>query len=82
MKQKKYFLEALASFFVVGLGQLIKGDGQKAVNLLLVFYFVLPALVYCSLLVDSFIFIFVFGCAVLLGLIIWLYNIGDALVRS
>ncbi|MBI5400140.1 hypothetical protein HZB07_06005 [Candidatus Saganbacteria bacterium] len=79
---KKYWLEALSSFFIVGLGQAIKGHGRKAVNFLLIFYLVIPALIYLSLLINGPLFIIVFSLAIFLDLLLWLYNIWDVLVKS
>jgi hypothetical protein len=79
---KLHYLEALSSLLVVGLGQIIKGEGKKGVILLLVFYFLLPAAVYLSLLVSGQIFLYVLGLALLCAIILWVYSIGEALLKS
>jgi len=78
----KYWPEALASLMVVGLGQIIKGEGKKGLLLLLFFYFVLPILVYLSLLINAYFFFFVFSFSLLCGIITWVYNIWDALTHE
>ena len=77
--KRKYWLEAIASFLVVGLGQIIKGEGKKGLKLLLAFYFVLPALIYVSLLINAFLFLVVFGLSLISAVILWVYSIWDAL---
>jgi len=67
---------------VVGLGQIIKGEGKKGLLLLLFFYFVLPILVYLSLLINAYLFFFVFSFSLLCGIITWVYNIWDALIHE
>jgi hypothetical protein len=66
----------------VGLGQIVKGETKKGVILLLTFYFFLPALVYLSLLISAFYFIYVLGLSVIFGIILWAYSIGDALLKT
>lgn len=78
---KFYFLEALFSVFIVGLGQILKGDGKKGIILLLAFYFTLPAIVFLTLLVNPYLFLSTLGFAMIFGIILWAYNIGDALLR-
>jgi hypothetical protein len=75
----KYWLEAFFSFFIVGLGQIIKGEGKKGLKLLLFFYFVLPISIYLSLIINGYLFLLVLGISLILGITIWLYNIWDAL---
>lgn len=73
----KVFL-ALASTFVVGLGQILKGDSEKGIKFLLLFYFALPAIFYFSLLISGAIFLLVFGIGLVFAVIFWGYNIIDA----
>jgi hypothetical protein len=75
-------IAAVLSIFVAGLGQIIKGEGKKGVAVLLIIYFVLPALVYLSLLLKSSLFLFVLGFAIIFGIILWTYNIMDALLTA
>jgi hypothetical protein len=77
--KKKYWREALASFFVVGFGQLLKGEGEKALRLILFFYFILPSIVYLSLQINGLLFLLVLALAVISGIGTWAYNVFDAL---
>ena len=76
---KKHWLEAIFSVFIVGLGQIIKGDGKKGLLLILIVYFALPAAVYLSLMVNAYLFLANLALALVFGILIWLYNIWDAL---
>jgi len=78
---KFYFLEAIFSVGIVGLGQAIKGDGKKGIILLLLFYFALPATIYLSLLINAYLFLSVLGFGMIFAIILWAYNVGDALLR-
>ena len=79
---KLHYLQAISSILVVGLGQIIKGESKKGIILLLIFYFVLPAAVYTSLIVNAYIFLSVLGFATIFGIMLWMYSIGDALLKS
>lgn len=78
---KKYWLEAAASFLVVGLGQIIKGDGNKGLILLLLFYFALPGLVLTALLFSGPFFLVSLSLAFALAFLIWLFSVFDALFK-
>lgn len=78
---KPRYFEAIASALIVGLGQIIKGESKKGILLLLTFYFVLPALTYLSLLINGYFFLYTFGSAVIGGIFLWIYSIGDALLK-
>jgi len=80
--KSKYWPEALASLMVVGLGQIIKGEGKKGLLLLLLFYFVLPISVYLSLLIHAYLFLVVFSFSLLCAIVVWIYNIWDALTHE
>jgi hypothetical protein len=80
MQMRLHYLEALGSLLVVGLGQIIKGETQKGLSLLLVFYFALPAFVYLALLVTAQYFLYALAAALILGIMIWVYSVGDALL--
>lgn len=82
MLKKYHYLEALFSFFVVGMGQILKGEGKKGLVLLLIFYFTLPALVYASLFINAFIFVLFLTLAIITGLILWGYSLVDALIKN
>jgi hypothetical protein len=79
---KLRILEAISSVFIVGLGQIIKGESKKGLILLLSFYFVIPAIVYIPLMFKSYLFIYLFGLAIISGIILWIYSIGDALLKK
>lgn len=74
----KKWLPVLGSTFLVGGGQAIKGQGEKAIKFILLFYFALPALLYASLMISGGLFVVVFGVATVFAVIFWLYNIFDA----
>jgi hypothetical protein len=77
MKLERYFF-TLMSFLVVGLGQILKGEGEKGLKFILVFYFTLPLLLYLSLSLSGGLFLMVFGVATIFAVIFWIYNIIDA----
>ena len=67
------------SFFVVGLGQIIKGESNKGLLLLLSFYFSMPLFLYTLLIVaDGTIFLTMMGLSIFVMLGLWLYSIIDA----
>ena len=74
----RYRSEAFASFLVVGLGQIIKGEGKKGLEFLLAFYFVLPVIIYASLLISAYLFLMVLGFALLFEIFLWGYNVWEA----
>ncbi|MBI5699459.1 hypothetical protein HZC35_04010 [Candidatus Saganbacteria bacterium] len=74
----KKWLPALVSLLLVGGGQSLKGQGEKAIKFMLLFYFALPALLYASLIISGGLFVVVFGVVVVFAVIFWLYNIIDA----
>ncbi|OGB90365.1 hypothetical protein A2625_05645 [candidate division WOR-1 bacterium RIFCSPHIGHO2_01_FULL_53_15] len=77
--KNRHWPAALASFLIVGLGQIIKGEGDKGLKLMLTFYFALPAVVYIALLLNGFFFLIVLGLLMIAGIVLWGYNIWDAL---
>jgi len=79
---KKYHIfEALCSFFVVGLGQVVKGQGKKGLGWLLTFYFAFPAALYLSLIINGPFFMLVLPLTILSALALWLYSIIEALLK-
>ncbi|MBU0671508.1 MAG: hypothetical protein KJ732_00600 [Candidatus Margulisbacteria bacterium] len=78
---KYYFLAAICSTLITGLGQIVKGEINKGVSLLLLFYFVLPAITYLSLMLLPLFFPYILGFVIIFGIILWCYNIWDALAR-
>lgn len=78
----KHWIAALFSVFMVGLGQIIKGEGKKGLILILAFYFALPALVFLSLAINDYLFLIVLSLVILSEIGLWLYNIGDALLHG
>lgn len=79
---KLHYFHAICSILVVGLGQIIKGETNKGIILLLTFYFFLPAAVYASLIINAYFFLSILGFALIFGIMLWIYSIGDALLRS
>jgi hypothetical protein len=79
---KLHVIEAIGSILVVGLGQIIKGESKKGLGLMLSFYFVIPAIVYVPLMFKSYLFIYLFGFSIISGIILWVYSVGDALLKK
>jgi len=69
---------ALLSFFIVGLGQTVKGETEKGVKFMLLFYFALPAVIYFALFISGGIFLIVSGVGIIFAMIFWIYNVIDA----
>jgi hypothetical protein len=80
--KNRFFWLALASGLIVGLGQIIKGEGAKGLRLLLLFYFVLPSLIYLSLMFNAYFFLSTLGFCLVGGLALWTYNVLDAYKRT
>ncbi len=76
--KKRYRFEALLSFFIVGLGQVVKGDSNKGLKWLLWFYFGIPAILYATFLANIYFFIFIAAIMVIAYPLYWAYNIYDA----
>ena len=70
---------AFWSALIVGLGQILKGEGKKGLVLILLFYLAAPSLFYLSLLLGDLIFLPVFSLLVILEISLWVFNIWDAL---
>jgi hypothetical protein len=81
-KRKKHWPEACSSLLVVGLGQIIKKQGDKGLKMMLYFYLGLPTMIYVSLLINGYLFLLVLAFALLSGIILWAYNVLDALLSS
>lgn len=77
-KRKKYLAPALLSFFVAGLGQIIKGDAKKGLKIMLWFYLGLPILLYGAMLLNAYIFLVIFAFSVVFYPVFWVLNIVDA----
>ena len=69
---------ALLSFFIVGLGQAIKGETEKGLKFMLLFYFALPAVIYFALFISGGLFLVVSGVGIIFAAIFWIYNLIDA----
>jgi hypothetical protein len=80
-RHKKHWSEALASLLIVGLGQIIKKEGDKGLKMMLYFYLGLPTMIYVSLLINGYLFLLVLFFAFLSGMILWIYNVWDALIK-
>ena len=63
-------------------GQIIKGEGDKGLKMMLIFYFALPSAVYVSLLLNAYLFLLALGTALFSGIILWGYNIWDAFTHE
>lgn len=79
---KKHWGAALASFFIIGLGQIIKGEGEKGLKMLLTFYFAFPLLVYLSLLINAYLFLLALSLVLISATVLWLYNLWDAFAHE
>jgi hypothetical protein len=77
-----HYFCALCSFFIIGLGQIVKGEGKKGLLLLLAFYFALPVLLGTSLLINGYLFLYMLGAATICAIIIWTYSVGNALLKK
>jgi hypothetical protein len=77
-----HYPAGLCSLLLIGSGQILKGEGKKGLKMLLFFYFFLPAMVYLSLFLSGAIGLTVLGVAVIAALVLWLYNIFDALTNE
>jgi hypothetical protein len=78
MELREKLLLSLVSFFVVGLGQILKGEGEKGLKFILLFYFAIPGILYFSLAISGGIFLVLFGFGIIFTVLFWLYNIFDA----
>lgn len=76
--KKDRILAALASFFVVGLGQVMRDEGRKGLKMMLAFYFVIPSSVYVALIFSGLLALIVLGLASIAGILLWVYGIIDA----
>ncbi len=66
------------SALVVGGGQILKGDTNKGLKLMLTFYFGLPLLLYMTLGFSGALFLMVLGIAMIFSFLFWAFNIWDA----
>jgi len=76
--KRDQIIYAVLSTLMVGLGQIFKGEGEKAIKFILLIYFFVPAAIYFSLLMSGGLFLMVFGIGTLFTIIFWVYNIVDA----
>ena len=63
----KHWPEALASLFVVGLGQIVKGEGDKGLKMMLIFYLAMPASLYAALLISGYLFLLALALVMICG---------------
>jgi hypothetical protein len=80
--KNKHYLEALVSFFLVGFGQIIKGEGKKGLQMVLAFYFVLPTAVYVAFIINPYLFLSVLGIAIIAAITLWAYNVFDSFTHE
>lgn len=66
------------SAFLVGGGQILKGETEKGLKFLLSFYFGMPMLLYVTLSFSGALFLVIFGVSIIFAIIFWIYNIWDA----
>lgn len=78
----KHWWAALASFLVVGLGQIVKKEGDKGLKMMLSFYLGVPAALYTALLINGYLFLLALALCLLFGIIMWTYNVLDALLKQ
>lgn len=76
--RKKYYVPAILSALVAGLGQIIKGDAKKGLKIMLWFYLGFPIIIYGALLLNAYLFLIIFAIFVVLYPLIWISNIMDA----
>ena len=74
----KHWPEALASLLVVGLGQIVKGEGDKGLKMMLIFYLAMPASLYVALLISGYLFLLTLALVMICGAMLWAYNVWDA----
>jgi len=72
------WLYVFFSLLVVGLGQILKGEAEKGLKFMLLFYFALPLLLYFTLAISGALFLVIFGFTTIFAVIFWIYNIWDA----
>ena len=66
------------SIFFVGSGQILKGESHKGLQLMLVFYFGIPAILYLTMAFSGSLFLVVFGFSLIFAILLWGYGIWDA----
>jgi hypothetical protein len=77
-KRKGYRFPAFVSAFVVGLGQIIKGDNKKGLKMMLWFYLGLPIIICGVFVLNAYIFLAVLALYVVMYPVFWILNILDA----
>ena len=79
---KRYRGPAIASFFVIGLGQIFKEETELGLKLLLTFYFAIPLLLVVLMHLSGLLFLIFFSLCVVSYPIAWAYSIWDAYRRQ
>ena len=82
MKKHKYVTPAIFSFFMIGLGQIVKGDSDRGLKWVLFFYLFYPLLIYVTLMINARIFVATMAVGVIVYPVFWLYNVYDAYNRK
>jgi len=82
MKRKIYFFPTIFSIFIIGLGQIIKGDSEKGLKWLLFAYAGIPMIIYTSFIINTYLFLFLLSITVVVYPIFWVYNVLDALSKK
>lgn len=81
MKKQYHYFAAIISALVVGLGQVVKGESKKGLLMMLVFYLFLPSIFFAALSVNGYLALVILTFAVIAGVILWGYNVGDAFIK-
>jgi len=69
---------AFFSAFLAGSGQILKGETEKGLKIMLTFYFGIPTLLYITLAFSGEIFLMALGISIIFIILFWAYNIWDA----
>lgn len=80
--KKKYYMPAILSALVVGLGQIVKGDSNKGLKWIISLYLLFPAMLYGLFLISARLFVVALAVAIIVYPAFWIYNVADALLRK
>ncbi|MBI5701628.1 hypothetical protein HZC34_07315 [Candidatus Saganbacteria bacterium] len=72
------FALVIFSALFIGSGQILKGETEKGIKIMLAFYFGVPLILYFTLGISGGLFVIVFGITIIFTVLFWLYNIWDA----
>lgn len=77
--RKWHYIEGIASFFIVGLGQILHGESSKGLKMILAVYLAVPFAVFSSLAINGYLFLLVLAICSMLAISIWINSIWTAL---